>query len=74
MSNNFISESRYPNLAEVLNCDGIVEIGKHSHLDSFARLIIDREVIEVTKTEFIELDDLFQELELKAQDWINNNW
>ena len=75
MENPFKSEKDiYPNIAELIESGGKIEIGKDRHFSSLIRIIYDREIIVEVDSPHIDLCKGLAKADAKLEKWIESNW
>ena len=67
-------ENEYPDLADFLRSGGILEIGEHRELESFARLQIERTTLNAVTMKYKDLADVLRVMVAKAKEYIEENW
>ena len=74
MSENLPNETEYRHLAEFLCSGGRLEIGASWEMGSFARLYVERTVLNVVKMEYDDLAEVLRVMENQARQYIEENW
>ena len=67
-------EVDYPELADFLRSGGLLEIGESREMGSFARLYMERDVINVVKMKYKDLAAVLRQMNTKAKEYIERNW
>ena len=66
-------ETHYPNIAEWLALDGLVEIGPDGYLRSFVRALDEGGMIWEGEEEYPTLDDALRDLDTGVKTWMDEN-
>lgn len=74
MAANFFDERKYPNLVDLLRCEAQLVIGENRHMDGFAHIRLEDEVIPTSKMTYESLDELLKELDALAEKHMDANW
>ncbi len=73
MSKNLPKESEYCHLADFLRSGGRLEIGENREFGSFARLFVERTILDVAKMEYTDLAEVLREMDSQAKGYIERN-
>ena len=70
----FFDERKYPNLVDLLRFDAQLIIGENVHMDGFAHIRIQDEIIQPTRKTYESVDELLKDLDTLAKKHMDNNW
>lgn len=74
MEKPYKSENEYPNIAELIELGGKIEIGKDRHFSSLIRIIYDRDIIVEVDSPLINLSKGLAKADAVLEKWIEGNW
>lgn len=74
MEKPFKSGNEYPNIAELIELGGKIEIGKDCHFSSLIRIMYDRDIIMEVDSPLINLSKGLAKADAVLEKWIESIW